>query len=251
MRLSVLGSGSAFTACGCNAGYLIDSRVLVDAGAPAHVLMRRIAASVADLQLILLTHFHADHSFMLPMVLGAVAFGERQPQPRLVIAGPVGTREFTHRLLRDGYGAHLLHLIDDHLHPEFVTLQDGSDVVINGYRVRAHAVVHSVGPSLAYVVSDAEGTSVGFSGDSTLCAGLERAVAAADAFVCECTSWSGPVPGGHMWSSQVAALVEAYPDVAFILSHLTERRELPGALIAHDLLTLDIRQRARGGAATS
>ena len=80
MRLTVLGSGSAFSNCGCNAGYLVDGRVLVDCGAPVPALVRRAGTSVHDLTLILLTHFHADHSFVLPTVLGARAFTD-VPQP--------------------------------------------------------------------------------------------------------------------------------------------------------------------------
>ena len=64
MRLTVLGSGSAFSTCGCNAGYLVDGRVLVDCGAPVPSLVRRAGTSVRGLTLILLTHFHADHSFV-------------------------------------------------------------------------------------------------------------------------------------------------------------------------------------------
>src|ERR1700686_3448609 len=107
MRLTVLGSGSAFSECGCNAGYLVDGRVLVDCGAPVPSLMRRAGASLQDLRLILLTHFHADHTFVLPTVLGALAYAEPPAPGPLVIAGPVGTREYVSRLLGDGYGSHV------------------------------------------------------------------------------------------------------------------------------------------------
>ena len=80
MRLTVLGSGSAFSSCGCNAGYLVDGRVLVDCGAPVPALVRRAATSIHAITLILLTHFHADHSFMLPTILGARAL-RRHAQP--------------------------------------------------------------------------------------------------------------------------------------------------------------------------
>ncbi len=249
MRLTVLGSGDAFSGCGCNAGYLIDGKVLVDCGAPAHALARRAETSMSELRLILLTHFHADHSFMLPMVLGACTFGDTTRRG-MVIAGPPGTREFTRRLLIDGYGAHILGLIDSELAPEFAVLQDGSDVELAGYRVRAHAVVHSVGPSLAYAVSDSSGATTGFSGDSTLCAGLERAVAVSDVFVSECTGWEGPVPGGHMWRGEVTELMRRHPDTAFVLSHLTQRREVRGALVAHDLLTIEVQARSAAAGAT-
>lgn len=247
MRLSVLGSGAAFSGCGCNAGYLVDGTVLVDCGAPVNVMAQRLSAAVADVRLILLTHFHADHTFELPMVLGALASNPRDAGPPLVIAGPVGTREYVQRLLLDGYGAHILGLVHSEVQPDYVVLQDGSDVQLAGYRVRAHAVVHSTGPSLAYTLIDAAGASVGFSGDSTLCAGLLRALSGCDAFVCECTGWDGPVPGGHLWAGEVEQLVRANPDTTFVLSHLDERRELRGALVAHDLLTLDIAPRHPAG----
>ena len=102
MRLTVLGSGDAFSGSGCNAAYLVDKRAVVDCGAPVHVLARRVAVAVTDIRLILLTHFHADHSFMLPMFLGASAFGRSPVEPGLIIAGPAGIREFSYRLLRDG-----------------------------------------------------------------------------------------------------------------------------------------------------
>ena len=76
MRLTVLGSGSAFSTCGCNAGYLVDGRVLVDCGAPVPALVRRAGTSLHDVRLVLITHFHADHTFVLPTVLGARAYAD-------------------------------------------------------------------------------------------------------------------------------------------------------------------------------
>ncbi|MBV8301845.1 MAG: hypothetical protein JOY68_07970, partial [Candidatus Dormibacteraeota bacterium] len=90
---------------------------------------------------------------------------------------------------------------------------------------------------------DEAGTTAGFSGDSTLCAGLRRCIAQSDCFVCECTSWDSPEPGGHLWAGEVAQLVSEYPNTRFVLSHMPERRELRGAIIAHDLLTLDVTPR--------
>jgi ribonuclease BN (tRNA processing enzyme) len=244
VRLTVLGSGDAFSGSGCNAGYLVDSHVLVDCGAPAHVLMRRVDVNSTDLTLILLSHFHADHTFMLPQVLGGYALTV-EPSPRgLIIAGPVGTREYVWRLLTDGYGQHIQELMETNADPRFVSLQDGSDVELAGYRVRAHAVVHSLGPSLAYQLSDASGTTIGFSGDSALCPGLRHAIPGCDLFVCECTSWDNPVPGGHLWSGEAKELIAANPDTRFLISHMQERRPMPGALVAHDGLTLDVSSRS-------
>jgi ribonuclease Z len=240
MRLTVLGSGSAFSNCGCNAGYLVDGRVLVDCGAPVPAVVRRASASIDNVRLILLTHFHADHTFMLPMVLGARAYADSPSPERLVIAGPVGTREYVTRLLTTGYGTHMLGAVAANVHLEYAVLQDGSDVELAGYRVRAHAVTHSIGPSLAYQLTDTSGATIGFSGDSALCAGLRRSIAGSRLYVCECTGWDAPADGGHLWRDEVARLMTEFPATTFLLSHLEARVELPGALVAHDLLSLEI-----------
>jgi ribonuclease BN (tRNA processing enzyme) len=204
-------------------------------------LVRRAGASVHDISLILLTHFHADHTFMLPTVLGGRAHAdEAAPGAPVVVAGPVGTREYVSRLISTGYGEHERRAVEANLRPEFVVLQDGSDMELAGYRLQAHSVVHSTGPSLAYRLTDATGATVGFSGDTELCAGLRRSIVGCELYVCECTGWDAPAPGGHLWRDEVAGLVADNPATTFLLSHLVERRELSGALVAHDLLSLEI-----------
>jgi ribonuclease BN (tRNA processing enzyme) len=238
-RLTVIGSGDAFGGCGCNAAYVIDDRVLIDCGAPVHALLPRAGIAVASIDLVLLTHFHADHTYMLPMLLGARAFVGEQ-RPGLVIGGPPGTREYVLRVLATGYGRHLVGLIEEHVQPRWVVLQDATTETVAGYTVSAHAVVHSTGPSLAYTVSRDGGPVIGFSGDSSMCAGLRRAIAASDVMVCECTGWDAPTDGGHLWRGELELLINEYPDTRFVLSHLRTRGPVRGAVIAHDLLALDV-----------
>jgi ribonuclease Z len=238
-RVTVLGSGDAFSGYGCNAAYLVDDRVLIDCGAPVQALLPRAGVTVASVDLMLITHFHADHTYMLPMMLGARAFaGERRPG--LTIAGPAGTREYVLRLLNTGWGRHLVELIDERLQLRWAVLQDGAVAVVGGYTVRAHAVVHSTGPSLAYTVQRGDGAVIGFSGDTTLCAGLRRVIAAADLMVCECTGWDTPIEGGHLWRGELEQLIAEYPETRFLLSHLRARGTVDGAIIAHDLLSIDV-----------
>ncbi len=242
MRLTVLGSGSAFSGCGHNSAYCVDGRILVDCGCAVQVQLPRAGLDLAAISTVLLTHFHADHTYMLPVFLGARALNTDDPSP-LCLAGPHGTEEYVRRLLRTGYGAGLHGVMRDRLHPRTVVLQDGSDTVVDGYRIRAHAVVHSTGPSLAYAITAPDGVTVGFSGDSELCAGLRRCAAASDLMVCECTSFEGPL-ASHVWAGEIAALIEEFPQTRFVLTHLSERRPLPGAILASDLLTLEVRGEA-------
>ncbi|HEY8675207.1 MAG TPA: MBL fold metallo-hydrolase [Candidatus Dormibacteraeota bacterium] len=247
--MTVLGSGDAFSGCGCNAAYLVDDRVLVDCGAPVHALLPLAGFAVASVDLVLLTHFHADHTYMLPMMLGARAFAG-ELRPGLTIAGPPGTREYALRLLNTGYGRHLVELIEERLDLRWAILQDAATAIVEGYTVVAHAVVHSTGPSLAYTVQRGEGAVIGFSGDSTLCAGLRRVIAAADLMVCECTGWDTPTEGGHLWRGELEQLIADYPATRFLLSHLRTRGTVAGALIAHDLLSIDVAAAPADGGAS-
>jgi ribonuclease BN (tRNA processing enzyme) len=240
MRLTVLGSGSAFSSVGGNAAYCLDSRLLIDCGAPVHTIGRAAGVDPAAIRTVLLTHFHFDHCGQLVMLLGTRALAT-DPITPLTLAGPVGTREYVMRLVQTGQGSHLRNLVDELLKPDSVVLQDGTDMTIDGFRVRARAVVHSTGPSLAYAITGADGVTVGFSGDSTDCAGLRDVVAMSDLMVCECTSWDGPVPT-HLWAGEVRTLMAEHPDTRFLVSHLTQRRSMPGALIAHDRLSLDVQR---------
>jgi ribonuclease BN (tRNA processing enzyme) len=249
-RLTVVGSGDAFSGCGCNAAYVVDDRVLIDCGSPVQALLPRAGMSVTAIDVVLLTHFHADHTYMLPMLLGARAFAG-ELRPGLWIGGPPGTREYVLRMLRTGYGHHLVALIEERLQPRWAVLQDGATAEIEGYTVRAHAVVHSTGPSLAYTVQRGDGTAIGFSGDTTLCPGLRRAIASSDVMVCECTGWDGPTEGGHLWRGELQQLIAEYPGTRFVLSHLRRRGTVPGAILAHDLLSLDFSSGSGSGLRTS
>ena len=240
VRLSILGSGSAFSGCGFNASSVLDERVMVDVGAPPHVLVPRLGLRIQDIELVLLTHFHLDHVGMLPLLLGALAHADDPPEPgRLAIAGPIGTLELVRRMTVAGFGGSTQRRIEEVVAPRYVLLQDGSDVLIGDGRVRSHSVVHSTCPSLAYSVTRG-GLRVGFTGDTTLCAGLRRLAGEVDVLVCECSGVDGPVNGGHLWRDEVAELVREHPKVRFVLNHLAGRVSVPGALTAHDLLTLEL-----------
>jgi ribonuclease BN (tRNA processing enzyme) len=220
----------------------LDERVMIDIGSPPQGLLPRLGLELHDIELVLVTHFHFDHFGMLPTFLGALAWADEEVQPgRLTIAGPVGIREMTHRLVAAGYGRATQEQIDARVAPGYVDLQDGMDVSIAGTRVRSHAVVHSTGPSLAYSLSR-NGLRVGFSGDTTLCPGIRRLAAESDVLVCECSGMDGPVGGGHLWRAEVEELVEANPACRFVVNHLSTRGTVRGALVTHDLLTLELTQ---------
>ncbi len=95
VQLQVLGSGSAeLHDRRAASGYLVwiegKARVLVDIGGGAALRFAESGATVADLDVILLTRLHAGHSADLPALVGT-SLSEKRARP-LTLLGPGGNR---------------------------------------------------------------------------------------------------------------------------------------------------------------
>ena len=110
VKLQVLGSGGPELDDGRNSsGYLIwyknKARVLIDAGAGSSIEYGQSGAQFEDLQAILLTHLHVDHSADLPAFIKGSFFTSRDTN--LSLFGPdannlmPATTDYLHRLLGD------------------------------------------------------------------------------------------------------------------------------------------------------
>ena len=93
--LQVLGSGGPELDDGrASSGYLIwnqaKARILVDMGSGSLLHFEQSGASVNDLDVILFSHLHVDHSSDLPALVKASFFSDRDRD--LPIAGPDGNR---------------------------------------------------------------------------------------------------------------------------------------------------------------
>lgn len=96
MILTVLGSGDAFGSGGRNqSGYLVRAGkllLLLDCGVTTPAALHKAGVDPAALDLILLTHLHADHLGGVPILYHAFQ-QVSPPRGTLRIAGPPGIRE--------------------------------------------------------------------------------------------------------------------------------------------------------------
>jgi len=236
VELTFLGTGSAFTSLAYNAAMLVDRELVVDAGAPLLVHLARAGSGIERVRGVVLTHFHLDHTVGLISLLAARAY-EHPGAPPLKIAGPPGVEAYVRRLTEAGWGVNVLKQVDQAVKPTFHEAEDGSIFEIAGFRLLAHTVTHLVGPSFGYVV-ERNGHRLGYSGDSTICDGLERLVRLSDSFVVEMTS--DAAVEGHISRPEVAELIRRHPGVRFIVTHRSDLEPLPGATMANDFLTLQL-----------
>lgn len=181
IALQVLGSGGPEIGDKrASSGYIVwvngKSRVLIDFGGGASLRFEEAGAKIADLDVILLTHLHIDHTADLPALLKSGFFTRRSRD--LPIYGPDGnsfmpsTKDFTERLFENRHGA--WEYMGDYLDGTAAfqvkahTIAPGKTVKTiykqGNIAVQAITVHHGPIPALAYRVT--VGTkSITFSGD--------------------------------------------------------------------------------------
>lgn len=181
--VQILGSGGPIpNGARASSGYLIwmdgKARVLVDAGGGVFLRFGESGATLEDLNLIALTHFHADHVADVPALVKAGFFSDRKAP--LPISGPSRGGEFpglTQFLQREfapktgafAYLAGILNGTDGlfRLDPIEVTVpRDTVQTIIDAphLKVTAAPVTHGPVPALGYLVRAGDKT-IAFSGD--------------------------------------------------------------------------------------
>jgi ribonuclease BN (tRNA processing enzyme) len=236
MELTFLGTGAAFAPDAYNAGYILDRRVLLDAGAPAHVHLHRTGHDLAAMEAAVITHQHADHTFGLPFILASRAV--RRISGDFAVVGPPGFTEYSNSLLRLAWGDVLYDIVMERARPTYVEIHPGEDIEVAGFKLHAEAVVHAPDMPCHGYVFEREGVRFGFSGDSGDCAGLRRLVEMSDYFLCEMTGVDNDP--SHLGRGYVSELVRAHPGKRFFLTHLNSRDEVAGASLATDFATVEL-----------
>ena len=179
--LQVLGSGGPELDDGrASSGYVIwlngKARILIDMGAGSMLRFEQSGASLNDLDVILLSHLHVDHSNDLPALIKASYFTDRERN--LPLYGPSGNRlmpsatTFVQGLFgSDGTYRYLSDYLDGResyrllAHDVETSTKVGQVVMANSsYRLTAVSVHHGPIPALAWRV-DISGRSLVFSGD--------------------------------------------------------------------------------------
>jgi ribonuclease Z len=192
MDVTILGSGSPLPdAERAGPSGLISAagqHYLVDCG--RGVLMRLAGAGlqVPQLNAVLLTHLHSDHTtdfndvittwWVMPMTAGR----------NLKVIGPPGTRAFVDRTIaamEADVGYRIDHHADINEAPvvEVTEVADGDVLEVGNVRIVARLVDHGVvKPAFGYRF-EADGASAVWSGDTLACEGLDALCAGADAYV--------------------------------------------------------------------
>ncbi|WP_134740956.1 MBL fold metallo-hydrolase [Nocardioides sp. 503] len=196
MRLTVIGCSGSYPGPDSSAScYLLEHeedgrtwRILVELGNGALGQLQRYVDPLG-IDAVLLSHLHADHCLDLCGYYVMRKYHPTGPQPRIPVWGPPGTAE---RMAR----AYDLPL-DPGMHEEFdFRAYDEETFEVGPFTVAAVPVDH---PVTAYGLRiTAGGSTIGYSGDTGPCEGLDRVAADAQLLLAEASFRHGDDNPPHL-----------------------------------------------------
>ena len=222
MHLQFVGCGDAFGSGGRSntcfhlAGDGVNA--LIDCGASALPAMRALGIARNNIDLILVTHFHADHFGGIPFFILEGQFGGRT-RP-LTIAGPPGLETWFTRAMETAFENSTS--ITRKFEISLVPLTERTPVRFGALEVTPFPVVHgaSGGPFFAYRIA-AGGKVVAYSGDTEWTEALVEAGQGADLFVIECYVYDKPVRN-HLAYKTIEQHLAGIAPKRLVLTHMSE-----------------------------
>jgi ribonuclease BN (tRNA processing enzyme) len=240
LKLTVVGCSPAWpNPGGAQSGYLLEGpgRLLLDCG-PGVLARLRERESWPVLDAIAITHWHLDHwGDLVPWVWGATLGPGRETDPPELWVPPggpemlsaIGQRLGRPEMFEEAFRMH-----------EYA---DGTTFEAAGFEVTPHRVLHYELLAFGFRAS-ANGTTVGYSGDSGPNDELARIARDADLFVCEATLLQPNPEGGtrgHLSAEEAQDAFEASGAKRLLLTHRPFERPLEdGFELARDGMELEL-----------
>jgi ribonuclease BN (tRNA processing enzyme) len=211
-----LGSGGRFNTCFHVTGERVN--FLIDCGASSLPALKRLGIARADIDLILITHFHGDHFGGLPFLLLDAQF-TRRTRP-LVIAGPEGIEMRLTQLMEALFESSSK--TKQRFDLSVVSLKPEETRTFGAVDVTPYPVLHggSGGPFLAYRV-ETEGRVIAYSADTEWTETLIPAARDADLFIAEAYHYDKVVKNHLSLKTLEAHLAEIKPK-RLILTHMSD-----------------------------
>jgi ribonuclease BN (tRNA processing enzyme) len=238
MRLQFIGSGDAFGSGGrfntCLHVIGGEANFLIDCGASSLIAMKRLGIDRNAVDMILLTHFHADHCGGVPFFMLDAQFVARRKRP-LTIAGPAPLREWFARLMETAFAgsSRTVQKFDVSL----VELSPERPWRFQNAEIRAALVRHGAPPQSYHGYRIAiDGKVLAFSGDTEWTDSLIELGRDADLFVSESYVYDKPVPL-HLAYRQLVDKLPLIRPKRLIITHMSEDMLGRGDAITHETAT--------------
>jgi len=225
---------SAILVRGPNGGILLDCGTTTGSG------LNELGIERAEIDTIVLSHFHGDHFGGIPLLLLAAQYEDERKDP-LRIAGPPGVEARVHALA--GAMGHALEEHDLGFPVRFEELPAGRSLELGPARVSSFETYHSPASVPHGLIVETGPTRIAYSGDTGWFEGLPDSVAGSDLFICECTYRTNPFEY-HLNHDLLVSQRNRFDCGRIVLTHLgsemVDRRAQASFEIADDGLSVQL-----------
>jgi ribonuclease BN (tRNA processing enzyme) len=234
MQLQFVGSGDAFGSGGrFNTCFHVAGRefnFLIDCGASSLVAMKRFGVDCNAIDLIVLTHYHADHCGGVPFFILDAQYLSRRTRP-LTIAGPPPLNDWFVRQMDVAFEGLLRTTTKFEL--TLTELAPGAPWRFKNAEIRSFQVPHGTPPESSHGYRiDMDDKVLAVSGDTEWTDRLIDIGRDADLFVCESYVYDGPVRM-HLAYRQLVEKLPLIRPKRLIITHMSEAM-LSRSDIAHE-----------------
>ena len=219
ITLTCLGTSDAFGSAGCHcAAYVVDTghaRLLFDAGPSVLGAFKGRGESTESVDAIVISHLHGDHFGGIPFLFLEYTYDSPRHRP-LIVVGPPDTERRVFDLYRALYPESANETLPFEV--RFVELDQGRVHDVLDARLEVFRVPHvKTGISLGLRVRSG-GRSLVYSGDTAWTPDLIRESNGCDLFLCECTTFSTPIPG-HVSHADIDRHRSSFECSKLLLTH--------------------------------
>ncbi len=210
MKVTLIGTGGIHTPNN-SASVLVDDKILIDVPNGSEKNLMKLGKKINDIDLILITHLHADHYFDLPFIFAHNQVINRQKI--LYVVGPKRTKEIAMSVTHLAFNLHFDEYIERYV--KFIEFDGNSDIeLLDKYNIKSEKVEHGTIEAYGYVINN----KLGITGDSKICKGVENIIEKSEKVITDVSMIEGSIL--HMGIDDINKLLEKYKDKYLIATHM-------------------------------
>lgn len=231
MKVTLIGTGGIHTPDN-SASVLIDDKILIDVPNGTEKNLMKLEKQIKDIDLILITHLHADHYFDLPFIFAHNQVINREKI--LYEVGPKRTKEVIMSITHLAFGMHFDEYIEKYVN--FIEFEGNSNIeILTEYNIKSEKVEHGTIEAYGFIINN----KLGITGDTKICKGVENIIEKSQKIITDVSMIEGSIL--HMGIDDIGKLIEKYQDKSFISTHMRretkqelKRKQIQKLIIAED-----------------
>jgi len=216
-ELIVLGSGTGIQSLRRGSPSLAllteNSRVVIDSGSGTLRRMLEVGITYLNVDLLLYTHIHPDHTVELVPILFACKYADEPRQQDLRCVGGPGFRHHVDQLKKI-YGR----WIESQSYHLTVEEMDEKPFLFRDLRISSRPMAH-IPESVGFRIESKDGKTIAVSGDTDYCRNIVELAEAVDLLVLECSFPGARKVEGHLTPSLAGRIAKESRCRKLLLTH--------------------------------